>query len=86
MSILEAQVFGLPVVAPNIHGLDQVVKNGETGCLYNSDAEAVEVIVDLLNNEKKYKTIKSNIKKFSKEYNDRIKYKDAINKAYFGVK
>jgi glycosyltransferase involved in cell wall biosynthesis len=50
--LLEAQWLGCPVVAPNVGGIPEVVKNGETGILFERDqvVEASQACIRLLSN------------------------------------
>lgn len=82
MCILEAQAFGLPIVTTAINELKTLVYEGQTGYMYNTDQEAADIIIELLNNKKVYSSIKETIKAFSEEYNNIEKYKQVLRKIY----
>lgn len=82
MCVLEAETFGLPIIAPAISELKTTVVDGVSGFLYKSDEECVEIILDLLNNKEKYNKLKKSTEQFSKEYNNLEKYKEIVVKIY----
>ena len=82
MCILEAQTVGLPIIAPQISELKTTVIDGESGYLYNTDEECVELIVDLLNNKEKLNALKETTLKFAKEYNNVENYRNRIREYY----
>ena len=47
ISILEAMRAGLPVIASNVGGINESVKNGETGWLVNNDEEVINIIKNI---------------------------------------
>ncbi|MCD8011767.1 MAG: glycosyltransferase [Lachnospiraceae bacterium] len=57
VSIMEAMSFGIPIVATDVGGTREVVKNGENGFLFSKDADiskieiAVEKIINMSQNE-----------------------------------
>ena len=84
MSILEAQTFGLPIISTKINGLERIIVTNKSGYMYESDDEAVNYILSLLNDDKKYNEMKSYITDFSVKYNDVKAYKETINNIYKG--
>jgi len=48
LSAIEAQLVGLPVVAPNVGSISEVVADGETGCLVAREANAVAKLLRAL--------------------------------------
>lgn len=46
-TFLEAQSFGLPIISFNIHGCNEIIKNGLNGLLVQSSKEMTEIIRDL---------------------------------------
>ena len=82
MCILEAQTLGLPIIVPDIVDMRAVVLHGETGYFYQTNEEAKNYILDLLNNEEHRKEIAQNVQKFAVEYNDKNKYTKEILNAY----
>lgn len=85
MCVLEAETFGLPIIAPEISELKTTVVNGVSGYLYKSDEECVEIILDLLNNKEKYNKLQKSTEQFSKEYNNLERYKEILEKIYSEV-
>ena len=81
MCLLEAQAFGLPVVCPQIAGLEKIVTN-KTGCLYSSDEQAANFIINLLKDDKKYLNYNKDILAFSKQYNDASNFKTVLLSIY----
>ncbi len=66
ISILEAMSFGLPILAPNIGGIPDVVENGINGFLFNVNDEKKlsEYMINFMNNIYDYSSIsKRNIEK-----------------------
>lgn len=84
MSILEAQVFGLPVVCTKILGLEELIIEDSTGFMYTTNSQAVSIIESLLNDKDNYKKLQSNVQNFSKSFNNIEKYKEKIVSIYKG--
>lgn len=82
MCILEAETLGLPIIAPEIGELKTTVKNGISGYLYKSDEECIDIIVNLLEDNKNYNALKNTTLEFSKEYNNLKNYKNFISDIY----
>ncbi|MCB4358668.1 glycosyltransferase [Quatrionicoccus australiensis] len=57
VSIIEAQLMGLPVVASSCAGNIDVVEHGVTGFLFDSTDSAISCLVELIGNEEKFKSI-----------------------------
>ena len=82
MSALEAQAFGLPIVSTKTSGAKELLIEGETGFLFESDMEGAERILSLLCDEQLYKKFQDNITQFSIQYNNIKSYKDVILRVY----
>ena len=50
MCALEAMALGIPIVSTPTDGLIELIENGETGYLCNSDKELVEACTKIVNN------------------------------------
>jgi N-acetyl-alpha-D-glucosaminyl L-malate synthase BshA len=63
-TLLEAMASGLPIIATNVGGIPEIIKNGENGFLVepkNSEAIAEKVLCFLENNELRKMVIEKNI-------------------------
>lgn len=85
MCVLEAETFGLPIIAPEISELKTTVVDGVSGFLYKSNEDCAKIILELLNNEEKYNKLQKSTEQFSKEYNNLEKYKEILEKFYTEV-
>ena len=74
IAVLEAQAVELPVVANNHGGVKEIVVDGVTGFLSNSDDELIQNLIRLLNDEKlRVKMGKEGRKRISTEFSwDRV--------------
>ncbi len=73
VSLLEAQAFGLPVVAPSAAGIPEVVTNREDGLLYppeteNEVKELTDLLAELLESEDKREKMSKNAIENSKNH------------------
>lgn len=68
ISILEAMSYGLPIVAPNVGGIPDIVENNENGYLFevNNENELIEKLIFILENKKI-------VEEFSKNNLEKIK-------------
>ncbi|MBP7822542.1 MAG: glycosyltransferase family 4 protein [Candidatus Moranbacteria bacterium] len=80
ISIIEATLAGLPVIASKIEGIQDAIIDGETGIFVESkDADGfVNAIKNILSNEESYRLFRLNAAKVTKE---RFHW-DAISKLY----
>jgi len=58
-ALIEAQSLGVPIVATNVVGNNEVVENGKSGFLFESTQQACRDIENLLNDEKIYGKMRS---------------------------
>ena len=82
MTALESLALGTPIVSTNIDGMKKLITNGYNGYLYETNEEAVEIIIDLINNEQKLLKLKKEAKDFSEKYNDKKTYKSILCEKY----
>lgn len=86
MCALEGQVCGLPIVSTKTGGMMELLKDGETGFLFDSNEEAASLIIRLLTDKTYYSKISNNVKLFSSDYNNIEKYKAKVLAIYESVK
>lgn len=61
MVIIEAMSYGCPIVASNVGGISEIVRNGQNGYVVNNDAkEFSEKIRDILEDEEKHSKFSEN--------------------------
>lgn len=80
MALLESFALGIPLVSSRVDGAVELVKDDLMGYLYDTNEEAVEKILKIVNSDKKKYV--DYLTKYSTDYNDIKKYKDQILKAY----
>lgn len=80
MALLESFALGIPLVSSKVDGAVELITNDSMGYLYDTNEEAVDEILKIINSDKeKYIDY---LTKYSVEYNDINKYKEQILKAY----
>lgn len=82
MCALEAMTFGKPIISTITDGLADIIENDKTGFLSNSDQELVGKIIEILDDEKKYISMSSNVKIKNEEINNIEKYCERMRKIY----
>ena len=80
MALLESFALGIPLVSSKVDGAVELITNDSMGYLYDTNEEAVDEILKIINSDKK-KYI-DYLTKYSVEYNDINKYKEQILNAY----
>ena len=58
-ALIEAQSMGIPIVATNVVGNNEVIQNDKSGFLFESSSQACQAIEKLLNDEKVYNKMQS---------------------------
>ena len=82
MCALEAMAFGVPIVSTPTDGMQELVKDCETGYLSDDDDELSEKIALIINNDLQRKIMSaSTLRKFF-EYNNIENYKQVIKMEY----
>jgi len=78
--VTEANSQGTPAIVYNVDGLRDSVKNNETGLILqqNTSENLVENIIELLNGQEKYQTLRKNAWQWSKKINFERSYKDFV--------
>ena len=84
MCAIESMSLGVPVVSTKTDGMVQLVKQGENGFLYDTNEDAVNYLLNIINN--KYENINKSTIEFAKKYNDIDIYKNHINNCYNNTK
>ena len=82
MCSLEALGLGVPMVSTKVDGLVEIIEQGYNGYLYDTNEEAAEYILNLVNNDEILSEISNNCKEWSKKYNDISTYKEKMLKMY----
>jgi glycosyltransferase involved in cell wall biosynthesis len=80
MTALESMGLSVPIISTKTDGMKVLIKDGVNGYLYDTNEEAVEKILKIVNSDKKKYV--DYLTKYSTDYNDIEKYKDQILKAY----
>ena len=82
MCALEAMSLGVPIVSTPVDGMRDLVENGETGYLSDSDDELIKDIYEILDNKRLHDNLSDNsIFKITKIMNSNL-YKNEILKYY----
>lgn len=82
MCALEAIALGKPIISTITDGLVDIIEDGKTGFLSNSNSEIAEKIIELLNNERKYKSMVDNVKIKNDEINNIEDYCERMREFY----
>ena len=82
MTALESMGLSVPIVSTKTDGMKVLIKDGVNGFLYDTDEEAVEMILNLVENEEELEKIKKTTLEFAKEYNDVNSYKSKLVEIY----
>lgn len=81
-SVMESQMFGTPVIGANIGGIPELIKNGETGELFESgnESDLAEKIQKLWNDEELLKSYSANCK--NTKFDNVEQYTEKLLKIY----
>ena len=66
-ALIEAGLFGIPVVAWDVGSVNEIVKDGQTGILVSNSFEAREALSDLIHDQNRISKYSKNAKKFCQE-------------------
>lgn len=80
MALVEAFALGVPIVSTKVDGAVEIVKDSRMGSLYDSNEEAAEQVLEIIENDKKQYV--EYLTAFSKEYNDMSSYKQKMLEIY----
>ena len=82
MVALESMALGTPIISTPSDGMIDLITDGYNGYLSDDDKDFAHKIVNVLSDEKLYKTLKENQLKRSAEVNDIEKYKAVLSELY----
>lgn len=81
-ALIEAASMGIPIIATDVKGNNEVVLPNETGFLFNSEADAVQLIKRIADKKIDYERMSSNSIKFFKKNFTESKMIDNLVKVY----
>lgn len=83
-ALMESSLLGVPVIATNVIGTNEVVKHGKTGYLVelNNAEEFAKRMYDLLTNKEKWIEFSQNARKYAEKEFDENKIIDKLKKIY----
>ena len=82
MSILEAQVLGVPVVESSVGDIADIIVNGKNGYLSDKNEVLEQEIINLLTHKEKWEEFSVNSKKYSYTRNNVENYRDKMSLIY----
>lgn len=93
MTVIEAQILGVPLVSTPVDGINRIVVDGVNGFLSNDDDVLVKKIVQLLENTSIQREMSENCQKMIKRYIDtngfhkriQYKYEEVLNERMGGA-
>ena len=86
MAALEAMAFGIPIVSTPVGGMRELIEDGVTGFLCETDESLAEKAIFLLENEDLRKKMSLNAHRASEQRNDEERYRKILLDAYFESK
>lgn len=82
MTALESMALGVPIVSTKTDGMKNLINEGKNGYLYETNEEAVNIIMRVLESPSRLSKIMSSSMKFAKDYNNIEKYKNKLKIIY----
>lgn len=83
--IIEASSLGIPTIATNVRGNNEVVRDKFTGYLFNTKIEAISIINDILNDKNKLIELSKNSREFFMDTFTMDRMVNSIYNIYLGV-
>jgi len=81
-SIVEASALGIPSIGANVGGVNELIKHGITGYLYNNEEEFLNQCLELANNEAKRVSMGKDAAFFSRECFDNDRNAERVFQIY----
>ncbi|MDD2908048.1 MAG: glycosyltransferase family 4 protein [Candidatus Gracilibacteria bacterium] len=70
MTIIEAMSIGVPVVAFDLHGAKEIIKNGQNGFLVKTDSEFTNRVLEIINDVSLQNTLSKNALNITKDFDE----------------
>ena len=80
---LEAMLLGLPIVSTRADGMVELIDDKETGFLSDNDDELILRVIEVIENNLVYNTIRENIQNKLLKINNVEYYKNTLNEIYW---
>lgn len=82
MCVLEGQSLGLPVISTPTDGVKDIIINDKNGFLSDKDEKLVDKIIEILNDNNKYKKMSKSSAECFDKYNDIVEYMKKLECTY----
>ncbi|MCK5846733.1 MAG: glycosyltransferase [Bacteroidales bacterium] len=82
LNIIEAQMMGVTILAPNVGGIPDIVIEGETALLFDDKQAMEESLIKLVNDKKLLLELGQNASNFASKRFSNSKMMDSYNKLY----
>lgn len=69
INVIEAASAGVPAIGYDVPGQRDSIRHGETGFLVGSPSEAAQMVVELLEDQKRYNELSGNCLRYAKNFN-----------------